>query len=304
MPDLSLSLCGIALNNPTILASGILGTGKAILRRVARAGAGAVTIKSVSLEPRDGHANPTLVTFEAGMMNAVGYSNPGLDAALEEFADLSDVPAPVIASVIGTNPDEFARVAEKIAALPFAALELPLSCPHTPGYGTLAGQGTPEATSEITAAVRRVTKKPIFVKISPSIPALGEVAAAAESAGADAITAVNSMGPGMLINIEAREPILDFKMGGVTGPALRPIAIRCVYDVYRAVKIPVIGTGGISTGRHAVEMMMAGATAVGIGTAVHSDGIEVFDKVAREMAEWMQANGVERVEELTGAANR
>ena len=304
MANLSIDLCGIRLKNPTVLASGILGTGKAILGRVANCGAGAVTIKSISEESRGGHANPTMITFDAGMMNAVGYSNPGLDEALREFADLSDVASPVFASVIGQEPEQFARVAEKMAALPFAAIELPLSCPHTPGYGTLAGQGTPEATQAITAAVRQVTDKPIFVKISPNIPAMGDVAQAAEQAGADAITAVNSMGPGMLINIEAREPILDFKMGGVTGAALRPVAIRCVYDVYRAVKIPIIGTGGVSNGHHAIEMIMAGATAVGIGTAVYTDGMDVFETVAREMSEWMDANGVATVEELRGAANR
>lgn len=304
MPDLTTSLCGIALRNPTILASGILGTSKALIRRVARAGAGAVTIKSISLQPRGGHPNPTILTFEAGMINAVGYSNPGIEEALEEFASLEDVGAPVIASVIGTNAEEFRRVAERIAALPFAAIELPLSCPHTPGYGTLAGQGTPEATFEITAAVRGVTKKPIFVKLSPNVPAIGEVALAAEKAGADAITAVNSMGPGMLINIEARRPMLGFGMGGITGPALRPIATRCVYDIYQAVKIPIIGVGGISTGRHAIEMMMAGATAVGVGTAACDRGIEVFARIADEMAEWMAANGVDRVEELIGAAHR
>ena len=304
MPDLAINLCGIPLKNPTLLASGVLGTTKALIRRVARAGAGAVTIKSISAQPRGGHPNPTILTFEAGMINAVGYSNPGIEEALVEFASLDDVGAPVIASVIGTTAEEFARVAERIAALPFAAIELPLSCPHTPGYGTLAGQSTPEATFEITSAVRKVTKKPIFVKVSPNVPAIGEVARAAERAGADAITAVNSMGPGMLINIEARKPMLGFKMGGVTGAALRPIATRCVYDIYRAVKVPIIGTGGISTGRHAVEMMMAGATAVGIGSAACEGGIEVFGKVAREMDEWMTANGINDVKELIGAAHR
>ena len=303
MPDLSLNLCGIELRNPTVLASGILGTTRAILRRVAHAGAGAVTIKSISQEPREGHKNPTIITFEAGMMNAVGYSNPGLEEAVEEFADLSEIPAPVFASVIGRTPEQFARVAERMAELPFAAVELPLSCPHTPGYGTLAGQGTPEATEAITAAVRKVTDKPIFVKVSPNIPSLGDVCKAAEAAGADAITAVNSLGPGMVINIEARAPVLDFKMGGVTGPALRPIATRCVYDIYQAVKIPIIGTGGVSTGRHAIEMMMAGAGAVGVGTAVYYEGMEVFDGITREMRAWMEQNGVAKVEELIGAAH-
>ena len=304
MSDLAIRLCGIDLENPTVLASGILGVGKAILRRVAREGAGAVTIKSISREPREGHANPTVLTFEAGLINAVGYSNQGIEEALEEFADLSDVGAPVIGSVVGSDAEEFAYLAERMGALPFAAIELPLSCPHTPGYGTLAGHGTPEATAKITAAVRQATQKPIFVKISPNVPAIGEVASAAEQAGADAITAVNSMGPGMLINIETRAPVLAFGMGGVSGPALRPVAVRCVHDVYQAVKIPVIGTGGVSTGRHAIEMMMAGATAVGVGSAVYDEGIGVFGRICREMREWMSANGVESAEELIGAAHR
>lgn len=304
MADLTTSLCGIRLANPTVLASGILGTTKAILRRVAASGAGAVTLKSISLQPRGGHVNPTILTFEAGVINAVGYSNPGLEEALVEFADLADVPAPVIGSVVGQNADEFARVAEKMARLPFAAIELPLSCPHTPGYGTLAGQSTPEATFEITRAVRAVTTKPIFVKVSPNVQALCEICVAAEKAGASAITAVNSMGPGMVINIEARKPVLAFKMGGVTGAALRPVALRCVYDIYKAVKIPIIGTGGVSTGRHAVEMMMAGATAVGVGSAAVEGGVEALGRIASEMSEWMDRNGVARVEELIGAAHR
>jgi dihydroorotate dehydrogenase (NAD+) catalytic subunit len=301
--DLSINLCGIELRNPTVLASGILGTTRQIIGRVSRCGAGAVTIKSISKEARVGHSNPTIVTFEAGMMNAVGYSNPGLEEALKEFGDLSDVPSPVFASVIGQEPAQFAEVAEAMAALPFAAIELPLSCPHTPGYGTLAGQGTPEATGAIVAAVRKVTHKPIFVKVSPNIPTLADTCKAAEDNGASAITAVNSLGPGMLINIEAREPVLDFKMGGVTGAALRPVATRCVYDIYQAVTIPIIGTGGISTGRHAIEMMMAGATAVGVGTAAYDGGIDVFQTIADEMGEWMDANGVSRAEELIGAAH-
>jgi dihydroorotate dehydrogenase (NAD+) catalytic subunit len=168
----------------------------------------------------------------------------------------------------------------------------------------MAGQSTPEATFEITSAVRKVTKKPLFIKVSPNVPAIAEVARAAENAGADAITAVNSMGPGMLINIEARRPMLGFKMGGVTGTALRPVAVRCVYDIYQAVKIPIIGTGGISTGRDAIEMMMAGATAVGVGSAVYAGGPEVFGRIAREMEEWMTANSIGDVRALVGAAHR
>ena len=301
--NLSVNLCGIQITNPAILASGILGTTKALLKRVAENGAGAVTIKSISVEPREGHKNPTVITFEAGMLNAVGYSNPGVDAAAREFTNLQDVGVPVIASVIGTQKEDFVRVVEGLSAQKFSAIEIPLSCPHTPGFGLLAGQGTPQATFEITSEVRKATKLPVFVKLSPNIPEICTIAKAAEDAGADAITAVNSMGPGMIINIEAQKPILSFKVGGVTGDALRPIAVRCVYDLYKAVKIPIIGVGGISTGRHAVEMMMAGASAVGVGTGVYSRGIDVFRKVCEEIRLWMQVNGFDSLRSMVGAAH-
>jgi dihydroorotate dehydrogenase (NAD+) catalytic subunit len=301
--DLSVNLCNIQLANPTILASGILGTTKALLKRVAENGAGAVTIKSISREPREGHKNPTVITFEGGMLNAVGYSNPGVDAAAREFSNLQDIKVPVIASVIGTQKEDFARVVEGLSGAKFSAIEIPLSCPHTPGFGLLAGQGTPKAAFAITSEVRKVTKLPIFVKLSPNIPDICTTARAAEDAGADAITAVNSMGPGMIINIEAHEPILGFKVGGVTGDALRPIAVRCVYDLYKAVKIPIIGVGGISTGRHAIEMMMAGASAVGIGTGVYYRGIDVFKKVCEEMIHWMQENNFDSLNNIVGIAH-
>lgn len=301
--DLSVNLCSIPLANPTILASGILGTTKAFLKRVAENGAGAVTIKSISTEPREGHKNPTVITFEAGMLNAVGYSNPGVDAAAREFSNLQDVNAPVIASVIGTQKGDFVRVVEGLSGSQFSAIEIPLSCPHTPGFGLLAGQGTPEATFAITSEVRKVTRLPIFVKLSPNIPEICTIAKAAEDAGANAITAVNSMGPGMIINIEAQRPVLSFKVGGVTGDALRPIAVRCVYDLYKAVKIPIVGVGGISTGRHAIEMMMAGASAVGIGTGVYYRGIDVFKKICGEMTQWMEENGLDNMNKIVGVAH-
>ena len=301
--DLSIKLCNIRLNNTTILASGILGTTKALLKRVAENSAGAVTIKSISVEPREGHKNPTVITFEAGMLNAVGYSNPGVEAAAREFTDLQDVGVPVIASVIGTQKEDFVRVVEGISGLEFSAIEIPLSCPHTPGFGLLAGQGTPQATFEITSAVRRATSLPIFVKLSPNITEICNIAKAAEDAGANAITAVNSMGPGMIINIEAQKPILSFKVGGVTGDALRPIAVRCVYDLYKAIKIPIIGVGGISTGRHAIEMIMAGASVVGIGTGVYYRGVDVFRKVCEEMTQWMQENGFSNINSIVGGAH-
>jgi len=302
-PNLAVNLCGIKLSNPTILPSGFLGTSKSLLKRVSGNGAGAVTIKSVSLEPREGHNNPTVVTFEAGMLNAVGYSNPGADEVAREFSNLEEIDIPVIASVIGTDAEDFVHVVKKLAETKFAAIELPLSCPHTPGYGLLAGQGTPESTGNIVTAVRKATKLPIFVKLSPNIPGIGVLAKAAENAGANAITAVNTLGPGMIINIEARKPVLSFKIGGVSGDALRPIATRCVYDIYEAVKIPIIGVGGVSTGRHAIEMIMAGATAIGIGSGIYHRGMDVFKKVCREVESWMSDNGFNNINEIIGIAH-
>ena len=300
---LETNFCGIKLRNPTILASGILGTSKELLARAANSGAGAVTIKSVSKVERAGHNNPTVITFEAGMMNAVGYSNAGLEKSKKEFSRLKDVNAPVIASIIGTTKDDFAYMAKNFLSNEFAAVEIPLSCPHTPGFGILAGQGTPEATYEITKAVKKNTKLPVIVKLSPIIGAIGEIAKAAEKAGADAINMGNTHGPGMIINIEAKKPVLAFKVGGVSGAAIRPISIRCVYDIYESVKIPIIGTGGIMNGKDAVEMLMAGATAVGIGPAIFYRGIDVFKKICNEMSDWMKKNGYKSVDEIVGAAH-
>jgi dihydroorotate dehydrogenase (NAD+) catalytic subunit len=300
---LSTVLCGIRLENPTILASGILGVTKSSLANCAKNGAGAVTLKSISREPRKGHNNPIIITFEAGMMNAVGYSNPGLEEARKEFIGLKDVQAPVIASIVGTKAEDFAFMAKEFLTDEFSAVEVPLSCPHTPGFGTLAGQGTPEATYDITKAVVSNTKLPVFVKISPNTQSLGDVAKAAERAGAAAITCGNTLGPGMVIDIRTRQPILDFRVGGVSGPALRPIAVRCVYDVYKAVKIPIIGVGGVQTGRDAIEMMMAGASAVGIGTGVYYRGPEVFSLVCKEMEEFMTEERIKSLKEIIGAAH-
>lgn len=308
-PDLCVDLCGVRLANPTVLASGVLGISRELIERVAEAGAGAATIKSVSLQPREGHNNPTVVPYEAGLLNAVGYSNPGVEEAVKEFAGADSMSIPVFASAIGRDAAEFAAATERLMSCGFAAVEIPLSCPHTPGYGVLAGHSTPAAAEEITRAVRAVTEKPIFVKISPSVPGVGQVALAALDGGASGISAVNTMGPGMLIDVESRRPVLAFKIGGVSGPALRPIALRCVYDVYAAMRAakrdcPIIGIGGISNGRHALEMVMAGATAVGIGTAVYESGMEVFARITEELSQLCRRLGIGSLQEVRGAVHQ
>ena len=301
--DLSLDFCGIKLSNPTILASGIMGVSLGSLKKIADNGAGAVTIKSISMEERTGHNNPTMFSFGDVFMNAVGYSNPGMKEAKKEFKDIRNIGIPVIGSVIGTEPEDFVEVINELKDIPFSAIEIPLSCPHTPGFGLLAGQGTPEATEEITKKVRKSTKLPVIVKISPSIPDIIGVAKAAEKAGADAINMGNAHGPGMRIDIDSAKPVMDFKVGGVSGPAINPITVRCVYDLYESIKIPILGTGGITYGRDAIEMLMVGAQALGIGTAIYYRGFDVFDKVVNEMKTWMGKKGYSSIKELIGVAH-
>lgn len=302
--NISTNLCGIRLENPTILASGILGVTKASLKNVAKSGAGAVTIKSISRDPREGHHNPIFIGYESGFLNAVGYSNPGLEEAKKEFINLKEIGVPVIGSIIGTKAKDFAYMANNFYQ-GFSMIEIPLSCPHTPGYGVLAGQSTPKATFDITRAVRKNINVPLIVKVSPSAPDLCSIAKAALRAGADALNVGNTQGPGMVINIESGKPILDFKVGGLSGPGIRPIAVRCVYDIYEATKgkIPIIGTGGITYGRDAIEMFMAGASAVGIGTAVYYRGLDVFKKVCFEIEEFMKKNSYNSIKDMIGIAH-
>lgn len=300
--DLSVKIKILKLENPTILASGILGMDLASLKRVAKNGAGAVTMKSLTKEERQGHNNPILVEVSGGFLNAVGYANKGIEKGVLEFKKWDNL-VPLIGSIVAPTPEEFAYLAEKIQAIPISALEIVLSCPHTPGYGLMAGQGTPCATVNITKAVRKVTKLPLLVKLSPSVPGIGDIAKAAESEGADAINMGNTLGPGMKIDLERHQPILHFKFGGMSGPAIKPIMIRSVYDIYESVKIPVIATGGILTGEDAIEAIMAGAVAVSIGTGIYYRGINIFKKVCLEMAAWMKAHYYKKLSDFCGVAH-
>lgn len=301
--SLSVNIKTLRLKNPTILASGILGLDSASLKKVVRGGAGAVTMKSLTSQPRKGHNNPILVeVVEGGFLNAVGYANKGIDHGIKEFGSW-DEKTPLIGSIVATGAGEFAMLAEKIQQVPISALEIVLSCPHTPGFGLMAGQGSPEATEKITKAVRKKTKLPLIVKLSPSVPGVGEVAKAAESAGADAVNMGNTLGPGMKIDIEREQPILDFKFGGMSGPAIKPIMILSIYDIYQSVKIPIIATGGITTGEDAIEAIMAGATAVEIGTGIYYRGVSIFNKACKEIENWMKEHNYKKITDLKGLAH-
>lgn len=312
--ELSVRVFGTKLRNPLILASGITSGTKDSLETAAKNGAGAVTTKSTTLLPRKGHETPVLSETPSGFINAVGITNPGIDAALSEFSGWNEAKSdvPLIFNIVGKDVEEFQAIAQKVEAaitggtLKISALEIALSCPHTPGYGTMAGQNTPDSTEEIIRVVRSIIPDsvPLIAKLSPNISALGEVAKAAEKAGAAVINMGNSVGPGMVIDTERRSPVLSFGCGGLSGPAIRPIAVRCVYDIYKAVKIPIIGTGGVTYGKDAIEMFMAGASAVGVGTAVYYRGAKAFSLISREMEEWMSVHKVGSLSELIGVAHR
>ena len=305
-PDLSTTLCGIHLPNPTVLASGILGLSHEVLARVAKAGAGGVTTKSCSLKPRPGYPNPTILDWGPGLINAVGLSNPGVEVMVEEIRaateKLAPLGVPVIASIFAETIYDFGTIARFISEAEPDLIEVNISCPNIDDRYRLMFAADPYVASQVTRRVKRNTDVPVLVKLSPNVTDVVKIAQAVVKAGADGITAINSLGPGLILDIETGRPVLSHGTGGVSGPAIRPIAVRCVRDLCRAVDVPVVAVGGVTTGRDVVEMILVGATAVGIGSAVHYRGMEVFREVCRELQGYMKRHGHERVEEFRGKA--
>jgi dihydroorotate dehydrogenase (NAD+) catalytic subunit len=308
LATLQVDLCGVDLPNPLILASGILGTEATLLARVAQAGAGAVTAKSCSLRPRLGHPNPTVLAWEHGLINAVGLANPGVESEAEELARARELLKPLgaglIASIFADTVDNFAQVAARVAEARPDLIEVNISCPNVHDeFGTpFAAEAS--AAAEVTAAVKESVagRMPVLLKLSPNVSDIATIAQAVESAGADGITAINTL-TGMVIDVHAQRPVLANRTGGLSGPAIRPLAVRCVYEVYQAVGIPIVGTGGVSSGRDAVEMIMAGATAVGIGSAVYGAGPEAFGRIRDEIQLLMAQLSFESVAEMRGVAH-
>ena len=299
---LKTNLCGIKLRNPTILASGILGVTKESVERMGKEGAGAVTLKSLCHEERLGNKNPTMFGYDDVFLNAVGLPGQGIDNAIKDFKRMDNLTIPIIGSIYGYKIEQFGQVTKKIASLKPAMIEIDISCPHM-DYGK-PYFADPELTAKVTKEVKKNAGNiPISVKLSPNVHDIKEIAHAAEKAGADAITAINTA-TGMVIDIDARKPILANKIGGISGPALKPIAVRCVYEVYETVKIPIIGTGGVTYGKDAIEMIMAGATGIGIGTAVFYRGNSVFKKVCDEMESWMKKNKVKNLDDIRACAHK
>lgn len=304
--DLAVDLCGVRLANPLVLASGILGTHASLMARAAREGAGAVTAKSCGPYPRGGHVNPSCVDLGPGLLNAIGLANPGAEAEVallaETRAALAPLGVPLIASIFADTVENFARVAEIVVRAGPDLLEVNISCPNVNDeFGEPFAASCPAAAA-VTAAVRGAVDVPILLKLAPNVPDIGRIAQAVVEAGADGICAINTM-PAMAIDLESGQPVLANKTGGLSGPALKPIALQAVWRIAQAVDVPILGTGGVMTGQDALEFLSAGATAVGVGSAVYLEGPGCFGRIRDEMAAWLQARDL-TLEQVRGRSLR
>jgi len=274
---LSLTLTGLKLKNPLLLAAGVMGTTGGSLKRIADNGAGAVVTKSLGIEPKTGHANPSMVEVDCGYLNAMGLPNPSYKNFQQEIDIVRDSGVPVIASIFGGCALDFSQIAGTLEA---DAFELNVSCPHAHGYGADIGTD-PNLVEDITVAVKTATDVPVWVKLTPTVTDIKIIGLAAQRGGADAVVAINTV-RGMAIDIESGYPVLGNRSGGLSGRAIKPVAIKCVYDLYDALDIPVIGVGGISDWKDAVEFIMAGALAIEIGSAV-GNNINIFNDISKGM---------------------
>jgi dihydroorotate dehydrogenase (NAD+) catalytic subunit len=300
--DISTKLRDLRLKNPTLLASGIMDEDAGSMQRMMMGGAGAIVTKSIGVQSRDGYANPTVIELECGLLNAMGLPNPGIEEYGEEIKKLQKSKIPIIGSIYGATAKEFVFLASKMEAYGTVAVELNVSCPHAKHYGLEIGCDA-ALVRQIVASVTKNVQIPVFVKLSPNVMNLIEIARAVEKGNGDAIVAINTV-KGMKIDLETAYPILANKTGGYSGRAIKPIGIRCVYDIAQNVDIPVIGVGGITTGEDAIEYIMAGASAVQLGSAVYYRGPDVFKKVCLEMKTWMTRHGYKKLTDLIGAAHR
>ncbi len=300
---LSTSFAGLELTNPTILASGILGYSTQSLSRVTKGGAGAVVTKSVGTEPRVGYSNPTVVQADSGLINAMGLPNPGIDVFTEEIKFSKTIlRVPVIVSVFGYTAEDYAVVAKKAIAAGADAVELNVSCPHVKQTGAEIGQ-SPKFLTDVVQQVKAAINKPLIVKLSPNVADIATLARAAVEAGADALTAVNTL-KAIAIDSETMRPILSNSKGGLSGPALKPVALRCVFDIHEALNdVPIIGCGGVTNWRDAIEFFLAGASAVQIGTAV-ADNTEVFQTITKGVETFLRKKHYGSVKEIVGLAHR
>lgn len=311
MTTTAVDFLGRRLVTPLVLASGIWGTTVDLLVRAAQAGCGAVTAKSCGPEPRTGHVNPTCIDWGSGLINAIGLANPGAETEVELLkaakTELAPLGIPLIASIFAGTAQEFGQVAAVVATAQPDFIEVNISCPNVGSEYGEPFAGNPVTASQVTEEVKTAAAPyniPIIVKLAPNVPDVARIGRAVVEAGADALCAINTM-PGLIIDIASGQPVLANRSGGISGPALKPIALKCVYDLYHAMpEIPIIGTGGVTTGIDALEMIMAGATVVGVGSAIYYRGESAIPSILGEMNDWLTTHGVDDLASLRGRAHR
>lgn len=298
MADLSVNICGVDFKNPIIPASGVFGYGREYEELFPLNKLGGIATKGTTRHQRTGNIAPRIAETPSGMLNSVGLQNPGIDHFIEvDLPYLLTKDLVVLANIAGSTPEECAETAGMLEGTGTHMIELNISCPNVKQGGAAFGTSC-EMAAEVTKQVRAATSKPLVVKLSPNVTNIAEIAKAVEAAGADAVSLINTL-LGMRIDINTRRPILHNNMGGLSGPAIFPVAVRMVYQVANAVKIPVIGMGGVSSGKDAIELMMAGASAVQVGAAIFTDPYAPV-RIVDEMNDFLDSNGISSVRDIIG----
>ncbi|MBQ8927748.1 MAG: dihydroorotate dehydrogenase [Oscillospiraceae bacterium] len=299
MADLSVNVCGVDFKNPIIPASGVFGYGREYEEFYPLSALGGISTKGTTGQLRTGNPAPRIAETPSGMLNSVGLQNPGIDAFIEkELPNLLTKDTVILANIAGATAEECAEVASKLDATDVHMIELNISCPNVKQGGAAFGTSC-TAAAQVTAAVRRATKKPLVVKLSPNVTSITEIAKAVEAEGADALSMINTL-LGMRIDVRTRRPVLRNNVGGLSGPAILPVAVRMIWQTANAVSIPIIGMGGVTTGEDAIELMMAGASAVQVGMACFTDPYAPV-RIVREMDAFLEENGIASVRDIIGS---
>jgi len=299
MVDMRVTLAGVELKNPVTVASGVFGFGREYAQLFDIDTLGAVSVKGLTPLPRTGNPSPRVAETPMGMLNCVGLQNPGIDAFIsQELPELRRHSFAVIANISGNTPEEYGQMCEKLSQAGVDMIEVNISCPNVKAGGLAFGT-SPATAAQVTRIAKRHSSVPVMVKLSPNVTDITEIARAVEDAGADAVSLINTL-RGMRIDVKTRRPVLKMNTGGLSGPAVLPVAVRMVWEVHNAVKLPILGMGGISCGADAAEMMLAGATAVAVGSALFPRP-HAPQHILAQLEEICRAQGLSAVRELTGA---
>ena len=304
LPDLSVEIAGVKFKNPVFTASGTCGFGREYLPYYSLSKIGAVTTKGLCLNPKEGNKPPRVAETPAGMLNSIGLQNPGVKYFIEnELPNIKKYDTKIIANIFGSNIEEYCKTAEILSGTDIDMLEVNISCPNLEkGKGGIYFGTDPKLAEEITKSVKKyAAKKPVAVKLSPNVTDIAEIARAVENGGADCISMINTL-IGMRIDIKTKRPVLKNNTGGLSGAAIKPVAVRMIWEVKKSVKLPIIGMGGVYNGDDAVELMLAGASAVAVGTASFNDPKTVL-KVIDGIKDYMVSRDIKSPREITGAVN-